>query len=122
MVESSDAALRSTAAGKSRINAGAVTSTLLSEIEGTLGATPRRRMARIEAGLDSMYASLPKNEFGKLGHATVRYALHRLFVQRHGWHVKGLEPAGESWKKPAGESWKVNRRKGGCWRGKADLW
>jgi hypothetical protein len=54
-------------------------------------------MARIEAALDSMYASLPKNEFGKLGHATVRYALHRLFVQRHGWYVKGLEPAGDSW-------------------------
>jgi hypothetical protein len=51
-----------------------------------------------------MYASLPKNEFGKLGHTTVRYALHRLFVQRHGWYVKGLEPAGDSWNttSPAG--------------------
>merc|ERR1719276_714775 len=104
LIGSSDAALRSTGAGESRISAGAVTSTLLSEIEGTLGATPRRRMARIEAALDSMYASLPKNEFGKLGHSTVRYALHRLFVQRHGWYVKGLEPAGDSWNttSPAG--------------------
>jgi len=97
LVGSSEAALRSTTAGESRISAGAVGSTLLSEIEGTLGATPVRRMARIEAALDSMYASLPKNEFGKLGHSTVRYALHRLFVQRHGWYVKGLEPAGDSW-------------------------
>jgi len=104
MVGSSEAALRSTSAGESRINAGAVTSTLLSEIEGTLGATPVRRMARIEAALGSMYASLPKNQFGKLGHSTVRYALHRLFVQRHGWYVKGLEPAGDSWNttSPAG--------------------
>ena len=59
---------------------------LLSEIEGTLGAIPVWRMARIEAVLDSMYASLPKNELGKLGHSTVRYALHSLFVQRHGWY------------------------------------
>jgi len=51
-----------------------------------------------------MYASLPKNEFGKLGHTTVRYALHRVFVQQHGWYVKGLEPAGDSWNttSPAG--------------------
>merc|ERR1719276_676658 len=97
LIGSSDAALRSTGAGESRISAGAVTSTLLSEIEGTLGATPRGRMARIESALESMYASLPKNEFGKLGHTSVRYALHRLFVQRHGWYVKGLEPAGDSW-------------------------
>jgi len=25
----------------------------------------------------------------------VRYALHRIFVQRHGWFIKGLEPAGQ---------------------------
>jgi hypothetical protein len=42
-----------------------------------------------------MYKSLPKNEHGKLGHTTVRYALHRIFVQRHGWYIKGLEPAGQ---------------------------
>merc|ERR1719230_1268960 len=44
-----------------------------------------------------MYAALPKNEHNKLGHTTVRYALHRLFIQRHGWSIKGLEPAGGSW-------------------------
>jgi len=91
--------------GHARISAEAVTSTLLAEIEGKLGsAAPRGRMARIEAALSSMYASLPKNEFGKLGHTTVRYALHRLFVQQHGWYVKGLEPAGDSWNttSPAG--------------------
>jgi len=91
--------------GNSRISAEAVTSTLLAEIEGTVGSVGKRgRMARIEGALTSMYASLPKNEFGKLGHTTVRYALHRLFVQQHGWYVKGLEPAGDSWNttSPAG--------------------
>merc|ERR1719240_2606898 len=41
-----------------------------------------------------MYGALPKNELGYLGHATVRYALHRLFVQRHGWFIKGIDVAG----------------------------
>merc|ERR1719221_913963 len=41
-----------------------------------------------------MYAALPKNDKGYLGHAAVRYALHRLFVQRHGWFIKGLHEAG----------------------------
>merc|ERR1719324_559888 len=41
-----------------------------------------------------IFAALPKNDKGFLGHATVRYALHRLFVQRHGWVIKGLDAAG----------------------------
>jgi hypothetical protein len=51
-----------------------------------------------------MYKALPKNEHGKLGHTTVRYALHRIFVQRHGWYIKGLEPAGQHFNssKPTG--------------------
>jgi len=31
-----------------------------------------------------------------LEHSVVRYALHRLLVQRHGWYVKGLEPDGDA--------------------------
>ena len=27
----------------------------------------------------------------------MRYASHRLLLQRHGWQVKGLEPNGGSW-------------------------
>merc|ERR1719327_1936496 len=44
--------------------------------------------------LGPIYAALPKNQKGYLGHSTVRYALHRLFVQRHGWVIKGLDTAG----------------------------
>jgi hypothetical protein len=68
-----------------------IQTSLLEEIEGTLGtgsATSRLRL--LEAILKPMYESLPKNEFGNLGHATVRYALHRLFIMRHGWSIKGL--------------------------------
>jgi len=44
-----------------------------------------------------MYLALPKNEQGALEPTAVRYALHRYFVQKHGWYVKGLEPAGQAW-------------------------
>jgi len=100
-----NAFLSAGAGGNARISADAVSSTLLSEIEGTMGSAMKRgRMTRLEAALTPMFASLPKNEFEKLGHTTVRYALHRLFVQQHGWYVKGLDPAGDSWNttSPAG--------------------
>jgi len=42
-------------------------------------------------------AALPKNEHGNLGHSAVRYALHRVFVLRHGWVIKGLSNAGDAW-------------------------
>merc|ERR1719401_3098581 len=34
---------------------------------------------------------MPKNSFGKLDHAGVRYVLHRLFVQRHRWVINGQD-------------------------------
>merc|ERR1719371_98619 len=52
------------------------------------------RVKQLEKVLGPIFAALPKNEQGYLGHATVRYALHRLFVQRHGWSIKGLDAAG----------------------------
>lgn len=88
-----------------RMSAEQLRTSLLEEIENSLGSIHNRgRIARIEAALYPTFASLPKNEFGNIGHATVRYALHRLFVQRHGWFVKGLEPAGDHWNSssPAG--------------------
>lgn len=72
-----------------------VQASLLAEVEGTFGeGTASSRVKQLEALLRPMYGALPKNELGYLGHATVRYALHRLFVQRHGWFIKGLDVAG----------------------------
>jgi len=72
-----------------------VQTSLLSEVEATFGAgTASSRVAQLEQGLASIYAALPKNEKGYVGHAAVRYALHRLFVQRHGWVIRGLDAAG----------------------------
>lgn len=53
------------------------------------------RFARLEKELRATFVALPKDAGGFLGHNTVRYALHRLMVQRHGWFIKGLEPDGD---------------------------
>merc|ERR1719343_1204563 len=75
------------------LNKASVRASLLEASEGELGAnSTARRVKKIEAALRPMFAALPKNEYGNLGQATARYALHRLFVQRHAWYIKGLEP------------------------------
>jgi len=79
--------------------------TLLGEIENNFASVGKRgRLARLESALKPLFDSLPKNEHGNLGHSPVRYALHRIFVQRHGWYIKGLEPDGDGWNNtsPAG--------------------
>merc|ERR1719361_2833675 len=74
---------------------------LLEELEGALGEAHRqvteRRMVRLEDALRPTLAAMPRSADGKLGHMAVRYALHRLFVEKHGWYVRGLAPNGETW-------------------------
>jgi len=63
-----------------------------------LGASPDDfDLKAIEQALAPLYRTLPKNSHGRLGHSTVRYALHRYFVNRGGMHVKGLDTKGEHW-------------------------
>jgi hypothetical protein len=74
-----------------RVSEEDIQTSLLEEVEGTLGTgSAASRLRLLEATLKPMFDSLPKNEHGNLGHAVVRYALHRLFVLRHGWNIKGL--------------------------------
>lgn len=67
---------------------------LLSDIEEALGKAHRKvlegRIGNAEDRMKSMFQALPKNEYGKLGHSTVRYMLHRFFVEQHGWFIDGL--------------------------------
>lgn len=48
-------------------------------------------LAEYEEGLRHMFVSLPKNKLGRLGHQAVRTAMHRFFVNRHGWWLRGFE-------------------------------
>lgn len=75
-----------------------VEDTLLSELSGFENS---EQLQEIEDMLRPMYAALPKREEGSLDFATVRYALHRYFVQKHGWYVAGLEQRGSSWNSSA---------------------
>jgi len=73
---------------------------LLAELEVALGSGHRhateRRLKRIEQRLSPMFSAMTKNENGKLAASAAGYVLHRAFVQRHGWFIRALEPAGGS--------------------------
>lgn len=69
---------------------------LLTELESALGnehrAFTEKRLSAIKKAAQPIFASLPKNENGKLGGAAAAYALYRVFLARHAWFVTGLEP------------------------------
>merc|ERR1719326_2279972 len=73
---------------------------LLAELEVALGSGHRhateKRLKRIEQMLSPMFGAVTKNENGKLGSAGAGYVLHRVFVQRHGWFIRALEPTGNA--------------------------
>jgi hypothetical protein len=75
--------------------------TMLDMLVPALGSGNRvteERLARLEETLRPTFLAMPKNENGNLDHAGVRYVLHRLFVQRHGMYIKGLDPGSDTWK------------------------
>jgi len=53
-------------------------------------------LRELEAQLRPIYVTMRKNEHGSVGFAQARYAMHRLFVEQHGWTIAGLEPWGDS--------------------------
>ena len=53
-------------------------------------------LRELEADLRPMYVTMQKNEHGSVGFAQARYVIHRLFVEKHGWTIAGLEPWGDS--------------------------
>jgi hypothetical protein len=74
---------------------------LLHELERVAGRDHRdateSRTERLEKALRPMFEAMPHDPDGHLDSTSVRYLLHRLFVQRHGWSVNGLETGGEAW-------------------------
>ncbi|CAK9116178.1 unnamed protein product [Durusdinium trenchii] len=66
--------------------------------EHRAGSVPSAaRVSALQRELSTIYQALPKNHRGALRPSTARYALHRLFVDRHGWHFTGLAPKGDTW-------------------------
>jgi len=67
---------------------------LLADIEKGFGKEHRSwmeaRITTLEESMRPMFKAFPKNEYGKLGHSSVRYMLHRFFVEQHGWFIDGL--------------------------------
>lgn len=72
---------------------------LLAELESALGAQERviHELHEFEEILKGTFKALPKNSRGAVDAPSARYALHRLFIQRHGWMIKGLETGGGAW-------------------------
>eukprot|EP00438_Fugacium_kawagutii_P020507 Skav212684 [mRNA] locus=scaffold1930:86587:94180:+ [translate_table: standard] len=56
-----------------------------------------QKWSEIHQALLPTYNALPKNSQGLIDHQAVRYVLHRMFVQKYGWYIKGLEPSGDHW-------------------------
>lgn len=73
---------------------------LLVDIEVALGKEHRHamegRIKTIKRDMHPIFTALPKNEHGKLSHASVRYMLHRFFVEQHGWFIDGLFSEGDA--------------------------
>lgn len=66
---------------------------LMSELSNAFrGGAAREHISSLEAELTGMYTAVPKDASGGLGHKSVRYVLHRFFVQKYGWFIRGLEP------------------------------
>jgi len=55
------------------------------------------RLGRLVELLTPTFHALPKNGRGAVGTGAASYALHRLFVQEHGWFVKGLQASNGTW-------------------------
>merc|ERR1719446_1474328 len=60
-------------------------------------STSSSKVAPLEEALRPIFVAMPKDSNGRLSSGTARYALHRLFSERNGWSIKGLQPAGAAW-------------------------
>eukprot|EP00928_Gymnodinium_smaydae_P079325 TRINITY_DN63289_c0_g1_i1.p1 TRINITY_DN63289_c0_g1~~TRINITY_DN63289_c0_g1_i1.p1 ORF type:complete len:597 (-),score=72.30 TRINITY_DN63289_c0_g1_i1:261-2051(-) len=74
------------------VNESVVELTLKSFLSNSGEASQISRVARLSALLRPLFVALPKDEEGRLGYQTARYALHRFMMQSRGWFIRGLEP------------------------------
>jgi len=80
--------------GQEHMSEEGVQTSFLAEVEDTFGeGIASGRIKQFAAAFSTIYPALPKNENGYLGHAAVHYAVHRIFLRRNGWVIKGLDSA-----------------------------
>lgn len=60
-------------------------------------AALKERAPQAEARLRPILAALPRGAGGAYDAPAVRYALHQDLARNYGWHLLGLDPAGEAW-------------------------
>lgn len=69
---------------------------LLEEIRGYIGnGVQSTHIREVQQALEPMWPALPKNGHERVDSDMARYALHRFFVQKHGWHIRGLKKDAE---------------------------
>lgn len=90
-----------------RLSRQAIEQVLLSELS-SLGRSGQ--LASFEEQLRPMFMALPKNAQGNIEPAAVRYALHRFFVSKRGWYVKGLLPGSSAWNSSSSPSLVIQDR------------
>mmetsp|Transcript_131418 Transcript_131418/g.239030 ORF Transcript_131418/g.239030 Transcript_131418/m.239030 type:complete len:566 (-) Transcript_131418:257-1954(-) len=60
---------------------------------GCGGETEQQRVREIEKALKPMWQTLPKNEHGRIERRSLRYAVHRYFMQQSSLMIRGFEPS-----------------------------
>jgi len=72
-----------------------VPQSVLQDLETALGperrAMTESRLGALEESLHPLYSAMPKSSDGSLGPLAIRYMLNRIFIEKHAWHVIGLD-------------------------------
>eukprot|EP00927_Polykrikos_kofoidii_P072573 TRINITY_DN68675_c0_g1_i1.p1 TRINITY_DN68675_c0_g1~~TRINITY_DN68675_c0_g1_i1.p1 ORF type:complete len:588 (+),score=107.74 TRINITY_DN68675_c0_g1_i1:73-1836(+) len=92
----SPADVRTGLRGGSSVTMAAIEQDLATEISGEKVGPKALHLAKLESLLRPLAVALPTDDMGRFNHAAVRYLIHRLFMQRHSWLIRGLEPDNET--------------------------
>jgi hypothetical protein len=60
-------------------------------------AVMESRVDRLEEVIRPTFRAIPRDSEERIDATSVRYLLHRVFVDRHGWFVEGLHNRGDAW-------------------------
>jgi hypothetical protein len=56
------------------------------------GSLRPEKLEAVKKSTEAMFASLPKNQAGRISVEVMRYMAHRYFAQKYSWIIKGFEP------------------------------